>query len=47
MCKQLIQNGWKLEDIEEADFELLMQVISNKKPQKKPQMLNDFLRERR
>jgi len=46
MTKQLMQNGWKLEDIEEADFDLLMQVLSSKesKNKKQPQMLNDYIK---
>ncbi|MEK0177616.1 hypothetical protein WN867_11510 [Tetragenococcus halophilus] len=45
MTKQLVQNGWKLEDIEEADFDLLMQVLSSKEEKKQKQKsLNDYLK---
>ncbi|WP_340467500.1 hypothetical protein [Tetragenococcus halophilus] len=45
MTKQLVQNGWKLEDIEEADFDLLMQVLSSKQEKKQKQKsLNDYLK---
>lgn len=45
MTKQLMQNGWKLEDIEEADFDLLMQVLSSKQEKKQKQKtLNDYLK---
>ncbi|KFN92449.1 hypothetical protein TMUPMC115_0961 [Tetragenococcus muriaticus PMC-11-5] len=40
-----MQNGWKLEDIEEADFDLLMQVLSSKQEKKQKQKsLNDYLK---
>lgn len=48
MCRQLVKNGWAIEDIENADFELLMQVIM--KPNKgnnskgKPMDLGDFIK---
>lgn len=45
MTKQLVKNGWKLEDIEEADFDLLMQVLSSKEEKKQKQKsLNDYLK---
>ncbi|WP_181020034.1 hypothetical protein [Tetragenococcus halophilus] len=45
MTKQLMQNGWKLEDIEEADFDLLMQVLSSKEDKKQKQKpLNEYLK---
>lgn len=45
MCRKLVEAGWKLDDIEEAEFELLTEVMSNDQKKKQKQVsLNDFLK---
>jgi len=43
--RQLVENGWSINDIEETDFELLMSVISTKKDDKKKVVpLDEYVR---
>ena len=46
LCRQLIENGWTLEDIEEADFEALIQIVCSepKKEKSKEVDLKDFVK---
>lgn len=46
ICRSLIQQGWTLNDIEDANFETLIDVVcAGDKPQKKKEVsLNDFLK---
>lgn len=42
--RQLVENGWSINDIEETDFELLMSVVSaKKKDNKKVIPLDEFI----
>lgn len=44
MCRELIKAGWTLNDIEESDFETLIEVVCDKKKQKKVD-LADYLKQ--
>lgn len=44
MCKALIKSGWSLNDIEESDFETLIEVVAGKEKQKKIDLM-DYMKQ--
>jgi len=45
MCRSLVKAGWTLNDIEEADFETLIEVVCSKEKKAKKIDLMDYMKQ--
>lgn len=47
MCRQLIKAGWTLNDVEDSEFETLIEVVCAKEKQQKKIDLMDYMKNER